>query len=312
MNKIRDRRESLGLTQQEAARRAGLSLATWCRVEGGGDEVAARASTVEAFEKVLKLSKGGLNELRAGREVSDSSTHRHDDEWVRQIAKSFNGFPLSPRQAYKIAIASSGMEDDSVSGWDDYLAGQLAVSELHLLNRLPDGVLFIVNAHWLNRFRALFVAIGDQICRGEVPHARCVAERVALWIAFQEARNCSEDIDDDIIDGNAACSAILPELPEFDEAWDAAEEALFVNLDFEFVWSNRFTQIIFGDSSRGDGQQTGLDRLHPFRWFERDMDPSLREKDTDPQDAQEDGRVALRRIFDAYFSRMGVDINASE
>ncbi|WP_072688404.1 helix-turn-helix domain-containing protein [Rhodococcus marinonascens] len=271
MNKVRSRREALGLTQQDAARRAGLSLATWRRLEGEG-RPSARRSTVEAVERVLKLPRGGLEDLQVGREVPISTTPQSVEAgWIQRIATSFDGDPITSRQAFKIAIASSGMEDDSVSGWDDYLAGRCAVDDLHLINRLPDWVLFTVNSHWLNRFRATFVNIGDKICRGEVPHPHCVAERVALWIAFQEARDCSDEIDHDMIDGEGGCSAILPADPEFDDAWDSAEEALFTNLDFELMWLNHFTQLISGDSGQLAGEPTGLGKLHPFRWWEQDI-----------------------------------------
>ncbi|MDJ0106093.1 helix-turn-helix domain-containing protein [Rhodococcus sp. 66b] len=278
MNLIRNRREALGMTQQEAARRAGLSLATWCRVEGGGDEVVARASTIEAFESVLKLPKGGLEELRAGREVSDSTTYGHDDdEWVHLIAKSFNGFPMTSRQAYKISTTVVWLRDDQVSGWDDYLSGRHTVSKVLLLNQLPDWVLFMVNSHWLEKFKALFVEIGDQIDRGEVPGRRCVAERVALRIALhvaaKEDEELADEIGDDLIDDDH--DRLVPPNLEIGENWQQSEDALlgFAD-DIECMWDEGFTRVMLGADGPKFSAEKGFDigRFHPLRWWEPDVE----------------------------------------
>ncbi|UJC79253.1 XRE family transcriptional regulator [Rhodococcus erythropolis] len=275
MNLIRNRRESLGLTQQEAAGSAGVSLATWCRLESGGDEVRARSSTISAFERVLKLPKGGLSELQAGREAGEPSRLGADlNTWLEQIAKSFTGIPLTARQAFKIAISSSGMEDDDVNGWNDYVAGQSTISQVSLLRLLPDWVLFTVNTHWLERFKDCFIAIGDQIARGNVPHTHCVAERVALQIALWEALERSDEIDDEMLDESGYGTILEPNL-EHGEEWDSVEGELLGGHDnVALMWGDGFTEVVFGGGGPEFSEQTGINlgRFLPVRWWERDSE----------------------------------------
>ncbi len=186
---VRVRRETLGLTQQEAARRAGVSLATWRRLEAAEESVTFRPSTVEAVERVLRLSRGGLRALRAGEDVGMPPTmvrSRADHEWLAAFA-AFDGGPLTRRQAFKLAMSVAGMDDDGFVGWDDYLAGRSTVDDLMFLSALPDWVLFMVNTHWLLRFRQTFLRLAERIDDGKVPYPRCLADKVALWLMVLSA-----------------------------------------------------------------------------------------------------------------------------
>lgn len=274
MDDVRTRREALGLTQGEAASKAGVSLATWRRLETDS-ESSFRRSTVDAVERVLRLPAGGLGPLRAGESVPQTEGPRpRASEWVSTIARSFTGDPLTPRQAYKLGMATAGMEDDAFGGWDDFLEGRCTAGDLWLVSELPDWVLFMVNTFWLQRFREVFVEIGRRVERGEVPYPRCVAERVALSIVLDAARETDDDVEQDMIKGNPANAAVLKHHGDVEDDWEEVEEALFdEDFDFKSIWLPNFTRAIFGDPTLLV-ERLGMDvgALHPFRWWETDLD----------------------------------------
>lgn len=66
---IGERRESLGLTKSEAARRAGLSRGTWHGVESG-QRTNMLAGTLDLFDQALAWERGTLRSLSSGRRVA--------------------------------------------------------------------------------------------------------------------------------------------------------------------------------------------------------------------------------------------------
>lgn len=263
MTGVRERRELLGLTQGGAAAKAGVSLATWRRLETEPDAT-FRQSTVRAVEEVLKVAPGGLALLRAGEEPPLFDVPRpRESAWLERIAHSFTGDPLTPRQAFKIAMSTAGMDDDAFVQWDDYLRGRCGVDELWLICELPDWVLFIVNNLWLQRFREAIIDIGGRIEQGELPRTRCIAERVALCIVLDHAEHVSSDIDSESIEDDPDTAALFPHRGDVEDDWEGVAEALLDgDLDARMIWLPNFTRTVFGSP---DGPYSAW---HPFRWWE--------------------------------------------
>jgi transcriptional regulator with XRE-family HTH domain len=101
VNARREAREKLGLTQSDAARRAGVSFATWRRWEE--DPSTVKASTATACAEVLDREASFRSALAA--------------EQASFIA-SWEGSPyLTPRQAYAIAGCLDFWADLALGEW---------------------------------------------------------------------------------------------------------------------------------------------------------------------------------------------------
>lgn len=260
------------MTQHEASAKAGLSLATWRRVEAG--QGSFRRSTVDAVERALS----------GGRGRPDSNT----DAWIQTLARSFHGAPLTPRQAFCLAMTTDGHEDDAYLGWDDFLQGRTTVDTLGMLAGLPDWVLFMVNSVWLDRFRNVLVDLGDRVTEGETPSPSCFAESVALFLMLQEARRLVDQGYFDDLYGDDHVASSLPHLDRWSDedegvasatpdvgerthisgcqcdeldgdAWGELEDDLRV-FEAGAIWYPHVT--------RGLNTEPGLGTMHPFRWWE--------------------------------------------
>ncbi|WP_431873200.1 helix-turn-helix domain-containing protein [Amycolatopsis sacchari] len=279
MDGVRARREELGLTQQEAAGKAGVSLATWRRLEAANDdqEASFRRATVQAVERVLRLPPGGVAALRAGGTSEAIGEHQQVGKgWLSTYGKSFKGDPLTPRQAFKLSMSVAGLEDDAFFGLDEYLQGKVGVNDLIFVNQLPDWVLFMVNGHWVDCFRDVLVDLGGRLDRGEVPYPRSMAERVALELMFDSAEEGAGSADD-MLEYDDDVRSVLPSFGEQDEDWENAREQLFGgDFDFQMIWLPNFTRMLFGDSREAVSGQLGveLSSYHPIRWWETDRKPS--------------------------------------
>lgn len=268
VDQIRIRREALGLTQHEAARKANLSLATWRRLESGGSDVTPRNSTVEAIERVLKLPKGGFADLRTGDGVDHLPMPRAMREWLSSFGENFDRDPFTPRQAYKLVMVTIGLEDDDL--WRDYLKGECTITEIPVLRGLPDWVLFTVSAHWLRKFRSVILRIADEIEGGSVPYPECIADHVALRLLVREAKKRSSDFDE-LIEVEDPDGSILPTDPDLEQYWGFVDAALFNDhFALERIWDADFTKLTFGNPSAlldpDEGVTVG--EVHPFRWWE--------------------------------------------
>src|ERR1700730_8871659 len=107
-NPIKQRRAELDLTQQEAARRAGVSLATWRRFENeaadAGTLAGFRSDNIKGFGRTLGLSVQAVRQLMA---ATPADVPEHDSystaATVRLFNESFTGDPLTPADAMALA-----------------------------------------------------------------------------------------------------------------------------------------------------------------------------------------------------------------
>lgn len=268
MEWVRLRREELGLTQHDAAGRAGISVPTWYRIETDS-AWSGRSSTVEAVERVLRLPKGGLQTLRSGQTVDRIAMEASSgDEWFSSLA-NFAGSPWStPRLAFKLVTAPAHLADDYL--WKESLDSGLQVGNFRLLQDLPDWVLFMVNDYWLDKFRSSILQMVDLIQGGDSPALECVAEEVALWLLLKEVRENNSDFEDLLAETDPDGS-ILPINADREEDWDGFEESLFDgDLAFTTIWDDNFPGRVLADPGIVVDAETGLTagELHPFRWWE--------------------------------------------
>lgn len=256
-----ERRSRLGMTQQEAAQVAGVSLATWRRFESGEGRAMA-ASTRKGIAKALRMSEDDLDWLLSSPESADDIpivkfAPPSTEGWVQRFNDAF-GSPLTPRQAYVLS-AQAGFYADRATGFDEILAGEATADEVDPYSRLPLQVLFTVNHVWLNRFRSTFDAIADRLDKGKVPYPRCVAEEVALHFLIEDARETYEDIE------YGGSFEKLDDYGSTDRDWDVLFDVLYQDSDYEVMW-----QSDLGWMSNADVAamlRVSPDDYHPFNWW---------------------------------------------
>ena len=99
---VRDRRESLRLSQTEAATRAGLSVAVWSHVETMRSE-AVRTRTARQMSEALGWTPDSIERLARGEEPVEAVPER-----PAVYASTADGAPLSERE---LAIVKSAVTE---------------------------------------------------------------------------------------------------------------------------------------------------------------------------------------------------------
>jgi transcriptional regulator with XRE-family HTH domain len=261
---IGKRRSALGLTQQAAAQMAGVSVATWRRLESDS-KARFRQSTVRAIEKVLRLPQASLEPLRAG--VLPFDIHLSDGRrptdvgFVAEASRynaNFDGDPLSPRMAASLAIDAEMRVDfwDSVER-DSLMKGEIAPWEVFLLDGEPLSLLSRVNLVWFERLARTWIELRRRLDEGEVPYPRNLAEEVVLWQAIAAA-------EDDWADEGERWeedpwNAYRAE-PQADGDFEILREILFEDTDFLLIWSEREPLAGYAEALRMV--------TDPFSWWE--------------------------------------------
>lgn len=302
---VKRRRAELNLTQQEAARRASVSLATWRRFENNGGGVSAldgfRADNLQGFARALKLSVAALGQLTdadATIEAESSAEGRVEidqqtSDIVHLFNKSFTGDPLTPVDAMALATTVDFSDfapaqdgrlhlDNSFSyEFAAYLKGEATIRDVSLLCDLPELALTQVNNHWLVRMGERIMRIGSQLGEGRVPRPQCLADEYALWIVLQNTDPPQLGDVLDIFPGLREATDVFGYDPDVDEPDD----------DFAIreEWMNRMAGgLLPPDESHnhrrydltvmeayGQSVYDPSDARHPLRWFDQD---DLRER----------------------------------
>ncbi|MFI6321712.1 helix-turn-helix domain-containing protein [Nonomuraea sp. NPDC050556] len=331
-NGIKRRRSELRMTQQEAARRAGVSLATWRRFENetssAADLDAFRGETTKGFARTLGVAVTELRHL-VDSDAPHPSTDPHEAairRTVEQFNQRFNGDPLTPQDA--MALAQTVMFSDFAPttdgkysttgalsvGFSDYLKGETVIDEVPLLCDLPGWVLIQVNDHWLSRMGECIMRIGDEIAeRVRVPSLRCIADEVAMSIVIMNSDPPRLGDCDEMYPGLLGSADIFGYDPDLDDADDDDAE-------YRREWLNRIMGgMLPSDSAHG---QRGLklamlnfyeqgvydpnDPLHPLRWFDRDdlrgrFEQEMAALDLPAAEREARSREALERVSATLF-----------
>lgn len=303
---VKRRRAELHLTQQEAARRADVSLATWRRFENSVDGTDAldgfRGENVRGFARALKLTAVELRRLVRG--ATDAATlaadgfesvddDRGTDATVKMLNKAFAGDPLTPADA--MALAATVVFSDFAPtvdgrfhldsalgcGFSGFLKGEATIRDVELLRDLPEFVLMQVNNHWLVRMGERVMRVADELHEGRIPHPVCLADEYALTLVIFNSEPPQLSDLDETYPGLRDAVSVFGYDPDFDDPEDEAQGLL--------EWRNRMAGALLPpDESHGfrrydltmmeafgQGVYDPTDPRHPLRWFDRD---DLRER----------------------------------
>ncbi|WP_410624959.1 helix-turn-helix transcriptional regulator [Amycolatopsis sp. cmx-8-4] len=305
-NLVKQRRAELNLTQQEAARRADVSLATWRRFENSAGDASVldgfRTDNLHGFARALKLSVAALRRL-AGAESADEAAASENEgpavvdrqtvDLVRLFNSSFTGDPLTPVDAMALSNTVDFSDfapsqdgrlhlDDSFSyEFAAYLKGEATIRDVDLLCDLPELALTQVNNHWLVRMGERIMRIGSELGEGRIPRPQCLADEYALWIVI---KNTDPPQIGDVLEmfpGLRDAEDVFGYDPDVDDPDDEAAT--------REEWMNRMAGgLLPPDKSHnhrrydleimeafGQGIYDPTDPRHPLRWFDRD---DLRER----------------------------------
>lgn len=240
---IKQRRTALKLTQQEAAQRARISIASWRRAEG--DPTAnVGAETVKQIEKVLLLPPGGFEELRSGQKaVSDFplKVSKTNDDDAARYNKAFartdddDDQPLTPRMAAQLATTA----DLAWEAWTSVEREEIATGHEFIWDNslLPGASLAFyqqINLVWLERLARTYCELRDRLDAGEVPYPRHMADEIVLWQALSNT--------EDFIESGDYAEEHWKEFdayPHLDYSIDLLRDVLFEDTDFLFIFNDQ-------------------------------------------------------------------------
>lgn len=247
MSDRRDRRIELDLTQADAARKAGVSLATWRRWECDPYSVSLKTRT--ACEDVL----GGTSEVER---AYSKSTVNFTESWKDSTR-------MTPRQAFAIAV--------ELDGWDD----------LHIAEwlRNPNESLHSV-APFHNFDLRVMMLVGESRAWAEAIGQRCrviSSEIEAGTLPFDRPGPFIDELlMGAVLDG---AQALLDDMPELFEGIPAREA---VGDDEDYIIGDDDWNVVsdgFDDACRWDEWEVPLmhghpllpavlAQRHPFTWFD--------------------------------------------
>jgi len=283
INPVRERRVELALTQQDAAKRADVSVATWRRLEAATNLDGFKADNVRGFARALRLGPAEFHHLM-GSEAVDK-TDPEEDDIVRLFNSSFTGDPLTAADAMALhgTVAFSDLapmksekfevEPALGCGFPAFLKGEASIREVDLLRDLPELALTQVNNHWLVRMGERIMRVGHELGRGRIPRPVCLADEYALSIVIMNTDppsisdvldmypglNHREDDDADDWDDDDA-----QEL-----TWDWRDQMLGALLSPDEAHDYRRHDLLVMEA-HGQGIYDTADPRHPVRWFDRD------------------------------------------
>ena len=187
--KIRKRREELGLTVEEAAKRAGVETANWCRYEAGDD------ISRDEYPGVLKaLELPALTEEREdeAEEKLSVEEYREKPEWPHDIAETFGDVA-----ALSFVAGSEMLLDDLDHDLEELASlpagthlGQLPVSLV--VDYLPAQFLMRYDYDFLYTFRTTIHLLVERVKHGNPIIAHSVMEELALVLIVKEADSLLE------------------------------------------------------------------------------------------------------------------------
>lgn len=247
MNERSDRRLELDLTQADAARKAGVSLATWRRWEEDPDSVSAK--TRIACEDVLDRAS----------------------EYERAVSKSAEAFTaswrdsprLTPRQAYAIAGVLDFWADSDIAEW--LRDPSESLHEVPPFDNFDLRVMMRVgeNRAWAEAVRQRCYLISDEIEAGTLPYGRPrpLIDEVLIGAALHGAHTLLEDIPE-LFEGIPARESVGDDEDYMigDDDWGAVVD------DFDDVcgWDEWVVPLHQGHPLL----PALLAQRHPFTWFD--------------------------------------------
>lgn len=247
MNERTEGRNELELTQADAARQAGVSLATWRRWEIDPDSVSAK--TRIACEDVLEGA---------------SAFERALSKLAEAFTSSWRNSPrLTLRQAYALAVELDSWADGEIAEWLHDPSGPL--HEVAPFCHFDLRVMMLVgeNRAWAEGVRQRCRIISNEIEMGSLPFDRTgpLIDEILIGAALEGAQSLLKD---------------LPELFERIPSQEAVDDDDFylIGDDDWGVVSDGFDDVCRWDEWEVPILQghpllpTILAERHPFSWFD--------------------------------------------
>ncbi|MFO6453473.1 MULTISPECIES: helix-turn-helix domain-containing protein [unclassified Aeromicrobium] len=248
MNVRRESREQLGLTQAEAASRAGISFATWRRWEE--DPSSVKSGTAAACARILDRESALREELAT---------------YESEFAASWTDNPyLTPRQAYAIA--------GTLNFWGDmYLAEWLSdptpepLHQVTPFERIDLRAMMLVgeNKAWVELAKARCFAVANELKDGILPFDRdgCYFDELLMALALPEAREMLTDEHESFTSLPPSTVSNDAESAWTDDDWDAVSDSF----DDRCRWDEWEVPTMTNHPLL----RAILDARHPFTWFDR-------------------------------------------
>ncbi|MFI7545711.1 helix-turn-helix domain-containing protein [Actinoplanes sp. NPDC049599] len=277
-NPVRERRTQLSLTQQEAARRAEVSIATWRRLETAADLDGFKSENVRGFARALRLSLTEFQQLMG----SESAVEADADEsrTVQFFNAAFTGDPLTAADAMELHLTvvfsdfapmtnKQFLAEHALGcGFPAFLKGEASIREVDLLRDLPELALTQVNNHWLVRMGERIMRVGDELGEGRIPHPQCLADEYALSIVIMNSEPPTVGAALDMYPGlNGETDNEDYEDEELIEDW--RDQLLGALLPPDEAHDYRRHDLLVMEA-HGQGIYDTADPRHPLRWFDRD------------------------------------------
>ncbi|XVU23024.1 helix-turn-helix domain-containing protein [Actinoplanes sp. CA-054009] len=278
INPVRERRTKLSLTQQEAARRAEVSIATWRRLETAADLEGFKSENVRGFARALRLSLTEFQQLMG----SESTVEADADEsrTVQFFNAAFTGDPLTAADAMELHLTvvfsdfapmtnKQFLAEHALGcGFPAFLKGEASIREVDLLRDLPELALTQVNNHWLVRMGERIMRVGNELGEGRIPHPQCLADEYALSIVIMNSEPPTIGAALDMYPGlNGETDNEDYEDEELIEDW--RDQLLGALLPPDEAHDYRRHDLLVMEA-HGQGIYDTADPRHPLRWFDRD------------------------------------------
>ncbi|GAA3938667.1 helix-turn-helix domain-containing protein [Actinoplanes auranticolor] len=280
VNPVRQRRNELGSTQQEAARRAEVSVATWRRLEAATALDGFKADNIRGFARALRLNLAEFHQLMGSTEVP--AAEGEVDEFTRFFNAAFTGDPLTAAEAAALhstvvfsdfAPMKSGQfhaEHALGCGFPAFLKGEASIREVDLLRDLPELALTQVNNHWLVRMGERIMWAGHELGEGRIPRPTCLADEYALSIVIMNTDPPSPGSILDMYPGlHHREHDDWDDEDELESVWDWRDQMLSALLPPEGAYDYRRHDLVVMEA-HGQGVYDTTDPRHPLRWFDRD------------------------------------------
>lgn len=190
-NAIRDRRKELGLTIEEAAKRAGVGIKTWCRYEVGES---IRVDKCKGICKALNWRTLPIDD-DAGSESSIIDEYRNSKNWSKYLEYNFGSVA-----ALSFAVGCEILGDHLYEDMTELSrkpkgshVGEISTS--FLVDDLPPQFLTRYDYEFYYALRCTLNKLKSQAQLGGVIIAHSVLEELTLYLIVEESRLLLEDGD---------------------------------------------------------------------------------------------------------------------
>lgn len=188
-SKIKQRRNELGLTIEEAASKAGVGTKTWSRYESGGS---IRNDKILNICKVLNWGK--ITNFNEDNTTFDISEYKNDKSWSRYLADNFGD-----AAAISFIIGSDILLDNIIQDLDCLSSrpkgthiGELDISWMKDI--LPQQFLTMYDYELLYYLKDVLINFRKTASLGTRFIAHTVAEEIILYLIVQESDFLMENV----------------------------------------------------------------------------------------------------------------------